>query len=163
MNNPVNTSSQIIKYALYLEYDGECFYERTKMRFKDMHIDHIIPKHLEGTKELEKLLKTLGLPKDFNLNSIYNLVPCRPNTNQVKNKNIYPDEFLAHCINMRTKVKADKIKERIEKITKEYKDDKNLAKLAAMLNEYDNKKKLEELYNSLSHEKITLYLTKSHL
>lgn len=153
MNNPVDPSSPIVKYALYLEYEGKCFYEGTPLRFKDMHIDHIIPKYLVGTEKLGKLLKKLGLPEDFNINSIYNLVPCRPNINQVKNKNLYPDKFLSHCINVETKLKANKIRERIKKITKDYKDDKNLAKLTAMLNEYDNKKKLEELYNVLSQEK----------
>lgn len=153
MNNPVKPDNPIVRYALYLEYECKCFYEGTPLRFQDMHIDHIIPKCLEGTEELEKKLKTLGLPEDFNINSIYNLVPCRSNINQVKNKNLYPDKFLSHCINMETKLKADKIRDRIEKLTKEYKDDKNLAKLTAMLNEYDNEKKLEELYNALSQEK----------
>lgn len=153
MNVSVDISNPIVRAALYIEYDGKCFYEGLPIRFQDIHIDHIIPKYLEGSEELIKKLKTLGLPEDFNINSIYNLVPCRPNINQVKNKKEYPDEFLAHCIHMRTTMKAEKIKDRIKKLTDEYKSDKNLAKLTAMLNEYNNKKKLEELYNTLSREK----------
>lgn len=153
MNGYVDISNPIVRAALYIEHDGKCFYEGLPIRFQDIQIDHIIPKYLEGSEELIKKLKTLGLPEDFNINSIYNLVPCRPNINQVKNKKEYPDEFLAHCIHMRTTMKAEKIKDRIKKLTTEYKSDKKLAKLTSMLNEYNNKKKLEELYNTLSREK----------
>ena len=152
MENPVQKEKPIVRAALYLEYDGKCFYEGLPIRFQDMHIDHIIPEYLDGTEELKSILKILGLPDNFNINSIYNLVPCSPNTNQVKNKKQYPIDYLSHCINMRTKMKATKIMERIKQLTEEYKSDKNLAKLTAKLNEYNDKKKLEELYNALSRE-----------
>lgn len=153
MENSDDKSNLIVRAALYLEYEGKCFYEGLPIRFQDMHVDHIIPECLKGTDELKQIIKKLGLPANFNINSIYNLVPCNPNINQVKNKKEYPVEFLSHCINMRTKLKADKIKERIKKLTDEYKADKKLAKLTVMLNEYNNKEKLEELYNTLSREK----------
>ncbi|WP_199882981.1 HNH endonuclease [Clostridium beijerinckii] len=153
MENPVDKSNLIVRAALYLEYEGKCFYEGLPIRFQDMHVDHVIPEYLEGTDELKKIIKILGLPENFNINSVYNLVSCSPNVNQVKNKKEYPVEFLSHCINMRTKPKAEKIKERVKKLTDEYKADKKLAKLTAMLNEYNNKEKLEELYNTLSREK----------
>ncbi|MFT8352375.1 HNH endonuclease [Clostridium saccharoperbutylacetonicum] len=153
MENSVDKSNLIVRAALYLEYEGKCFYEGLPIRFQDMHVDHIIPEYLEGTDEFKKIIKTLGLPENFNINSVYNLVPCNPNVNQVKNKTEYPVEFLSHCINIRTKPKAEKIKERVKKLKDEYKADKKLAKLTAMLNEYDNKEKLEELYNTLSREK----------
>ncbi|MFR1906935.1 MAG: HNH endonuclease [Clostridium neonatale] len=153
MENSVDKSNLIVRAALYLEYEGKCFYEGLPIRFQDMHIDHIIPEYLNDTDELKEKIKILGLPENFNLNSIYNLVPCSPNVNQVKNKKEYPIEFLSHCINMRTKPKVEKIKDRIKKLTDEYQSDKKLAKLTVMLNEYNNKEKLEELYNILSREK----------
>ncbi|EEM85155.1 HNH endonuclease [Bacillus thuringiensis] len=47
MNNSVNKNNKIIRAALFLEYDGKCFYEGLPIRFQDMHIDHIIPTDTE--------------------------------------------------------------------------------------------------------------------
>ncbi len=152
MENSVSKENPIVRAAIYLEYDGKCFYEGLPIRFQGMHIDHVIPEYLEGTKELKNILEELGLPDNFNINSLYNLVPCSPNCNQVKNKKQYPVEFLSHCIHMRIKTKVEKIKNRIIRLTKEYKSDRDLAKLIAKLNEYSDRKKLEELYNILSRE-----------
>ncbi|WP_373367157.1 HNH endonuclease [Alkalicoccobacillus gibsonii] len=92
-----NKQDNLIRAALFLEYKGECFYEGKTLRFNKMHIDHIIP---EATSEqrLKEIINILGLPDDFNINSLYNLVPCNPNINQIKNKNEYPIKFLGHCI-----------------------------------------------------------------
>lgn len=153
MNNSLNKNNKIIRAALFLEYDGKCFYEGLPIRFQDMHIDHIIPTDTEKNGDLDDLLKKLALPTDFNLNSLYNLVPCSPHVNQVKNKKQYPPEYLAHCIYQKTASKVLEIKNRIEKLKKEHALDKDLARLTARLNNFSNKKELEELYNSLSNEK----------
>jgi hypothetical protein len=153
LNNYVNKDNTIVRAAIYLEYNGTCFYEGLPLRFKDMHIDHIIPEYLENTDDLKLIVNRLGLPIDFSLNSLYNLVPCNPNVNQVKNKKQYPIEFLSHCIHMRTSTIVKKIKDRILVLSEEHKSDRNLARLYSRLSEFSDKKKLEELYNSLSNEK----------
>ncbi|WP_252195711.1 HNH endonuclease [Bacillus mycoides] len=153
MNNSVNKNNKIIRAALFLEYDGKCFYEGLPIRFQDMHIDHIIPTDTEKNGDLDDLLKKLALPTGFNLNILYNLVPCSPHVNQVKNKKQYPPEYLAHCIYQKTASKVVEIKNRIEKLKKEHALDKDLARLTARLNNFSNNKELEELYNSLSNEK----------
>lgn len=145
-------NKDIVRAALFLEYEGNCFYEGMKIRFNDMHIDHIIPKSIseDGLKEI---ISSLGLPEDFNVNSLYNLVPCSPNVNQVKNKNQYPTKFLGHCIFDGTLKKVEGVKKRIEQLSNEFKSDKDIAKLIARLNIADNKRELENIYNALSKEK----------
>jgi hypothetical protein len=152
MNKPVNKNDKIIRAALFLEYDGKCFYTGLPLRFQDMHIDHIIPVDKKN-KDLEILLNELALPVDFSLDSLYNLVPCVPNANQVKNKKQYPPRYLAHCIYMNTAPKIESLRKRIEIFKKEYELDKNLARLTAKLNNFNDKKELEKLYNYLSNEK----------
>ncbi|SEG75543.1 HNH endonuclease [Paenibacillus sp. UNC499MF] len=152
MNINYSKDNDIVRAALYLEYGGKCFYEGLPLRFKEMHIDHIIPESINN-EELQGIISELSLPIDFKINSLYNLVPCFPNVNQVKNKNQYPHKFLGHCIYDGTAKKVEGVKKRIEQLSKEYKNDKELAKLIARLNISENKKDLEELYNALSKEK----------
>lgn len=152
MNNRYSKKNDILRAALYLEYEGNCFYEGLKIRFNDMHIDHIIPESI-SEEVLQDIISSLGLPKDFNVNSLYNLVPCSPNVNQVKNKNQYPIKFLGHCIFNETSKKVEGVKKRIDQLSKEFKSDKDVAKLIARLNISDNKRELENIYNALSKEK----------
>lgn len=153
MNESYNKSDIKLRVALFEEYDGRCFYEGTPIRFKDMHIDHIIPKSIKDREMLETIGKELGLPHDFNVNSLYNLVPCSPNSNLCKNKSVYPIHYLEKLILDTSSKKVGKIKQRIQNLSQNYKDDKQFTKLLARLREYDNKEKLEELYNELANEK----------
>lgn len=154
MNVIYSKDNDIVRAALYLEYEGKCFYEGLPLRFKNMHIDHIIPESIDN-QALCGIITELGLSEDFNINSLYNLVPCSPNVNQVKNKNQYPIKFLGHCIYDGTSKKVEGVKKRIEQLSKEYKSDKELAKLIARLNliVFGDKKDFEDVYNALSKEK----------
>ncbi|MFC9709279.1 hypothetical protein ACFTRD_14130 [Paenibacillus sp. NPDC056933] len=152
MNNKYSKNNDIVRAALYLEYEGNCFYEGMRIRFNDMHIDHIIPESI-SKESLQDIISCLGLPEDFNVNSLYNLVPCSPNVNQVKNKNQYPTNFLGHCIFNETSKKVEGVKKRIDQLSKEFKSDKDVARLIARLNISDNKRELENVYNALSKEK----------
>lgn|GEM_PF-4295190 len=152
LNNKYYKNNDIVRAALFQEYEGNCFYEGMKIRFNDMHIDHIIPESI-SKENLKAIISSLGLPEDFNVNSLYNLVPCSPNVNQVKNKNQYPIKFLGHCIFDGTLKKVEGVKKRIEQLSKEYNSDKDIAKLIARLNIADNKRELENVYNALSKEK----------
>ena len=57
MENSVDKSNLIVRAALYLEYEGKCFYEGLPIRFQDMHIDHIIPEYLNDTDEFKEKIK----------------------------------------------------------------------------------------------------------
>ena len=152
MNNSYNKNNDIVRAALFYEYEGKCFYSNEPLRYKEMHIDHIIPQGL-SKEEFKKVISILGLPEDFNVNSLYNLVPCNPNVNEVKNKNIYPETFLGHCIYDKTSKKVDKVKSRIEQLKKDKNIDKALAKLVAIVEGAIGKEELERIYDSISNEK----------
>ncbi|MFA1739918.1 HNH endonuclease [Lysinibacillus fusiformis] len=152
MNYKYNKKNDIVRAALFYEYEGKCFYSNEPLRYKEMHIDHIIPQGLTNEK-FKEIISTLGLPEDFNINSLYNLVPCNPNVNEVKNKNTYPKAFLGHCIYDKTTKKVDKVKNRIEQLKKDKNIDKAIAKLVATAEGSIGKEELERIYDSISNEK----------
>lgn len=152
MNGKYNKKNDIVRAALFYEYEGKCFYSNEPLRYKEMHIDHIIPQGLTNEK-IKGIISVLGLPEDFNINSLYNLVPCNPNVNEVKNKNTYPEAFLGHCIYDKTTKKVDKVKNRIEQLKIDKNIDKAIAKLVATAEGSIGKEELERIYDSISNEK----------
>lgn len=152
VNYGYSKKDDIVRAALFYEYEGKCFYSNEPLRYKEMHIDHVIPQGLTK-EEFQHVISILGLPEDFNINSLYNLVPCNPNVNEVKNKNIYPETFLGHCIYDKTTKKVDKVKHRIERLKKDKNIDKAIAKLVATAEGSIGKEELERIYDSISNEK----------
>ncbi|MEY9971842.1 hypothetical protein ABH966_002215 [Lysinibacillus sp. RC46] len=152
MNYKYNKNNDIVRAALFHEYEGKCFYSNEQLRYKEMHIDHIIPQDISKEK-FGKIVSILGLPEDFNINSLYNLVPCNPNVNQVKNKDLYPEAFLGHCIYDKSSKKVDKVKYRIEQLKKDKNIDKAIARLVAIAEGSITKEELERIYDSISNEK----------
>ncbi|MFR8869150.1 HNH endonuclease [Paraclostridium sordellii] len=151
MNYDYNKHRDLIRSALFIAYDGKCFYSGEPLRFKEMHIDHIIPKSIDNEKYI-KIIKLLGLGSEFNINGLYNLVPCKPSINKAKNNDIYNIEFLIHCIRIRTSKNISKIERIIDKLKKDKDIDKSIAKL---LNIVDNDIKtddLEYIYDAISRE-----------
>ncbi|MGD0032153.1 hypothetical protein SLT67_12385 [Paenibacillus illinoisensis] len=147
-----NKQDLFLRAALYHVYEGRCFYERVPIRFKDMHVDHIIPESITDKGEISRITKQLGLPELFDANALYNLVPCSPHENLSKNDDLYNIDYLKKLILDKSLPKVQSIKNKIENFKKEYNDDKKKSKLLAFLSEYDNKEKLEELYNQLANE-----------
>lgn len=47
--------SKIDRKQVYDKYDGYCAYCGDKISIKDMQVDHIIPKRINGTDDLENL------------------------------------------------------------------------------------------------------------
>ncbi|MHA6529327.1 HNH endonuclease [Paenibacillus sp. BAC0078] len=152
MHESFDKNKFLVRAALFIVYEGRCYYDGLPIRFKDMHIDHIIPEFIND-KDLEKITKDFEFTENFNVNSLYNLVPCSPNANLSKNKNVYPLTYLEKRILDKSINKVQEIKNKIEQLASEYKDDRQFIKLSARLREYDTKEKLEELYNQLANEK----------
>ena len=49
-------SDPIVRKAIYVAYNGQCFYTGRQVKFEDMHIDHIIPKSKGGTSTLDNFV-----------------------------------------------------------------------------------------------------------
>ncbi|KKM04724.1 hypothetical protein LCGC14_1761400, partial [marine sediment metagenome] len=69
-----NPSDIFARSTVWNAYNKRCFYCREFIYFKEMEIDHVIPKSLGKEKAIEEY----GLGPDFELDSYFNLVPtCR--------------------------------------------------------------------------------------
>lgn len=67
---PANDKHIADRYAFFLAYDRVCAYCREPLRFDDFEIEHIVPRRLsEDSVEWQRVLQTLGLPEDFDVES----------------------------------------------------------------------------------------------
>lgn len=83
-----------LRLAIYEAYEGKCFYSREPVSYIDFEVDHIIPESQES--DIENIKERLGLDDDFHINSIENLVPCRPGINLRKSGRMFPDNMLLY-------------------------------------------------------------------
>jgi len=68
------------RQAVFNVHGSRCYLCNDLLTMKTVEIDHIIPESLEQQPEqLAKILKSLGCPDDFKVNSFENWMPaCRP-------------------------------------------------------------------------------------
>ena len=83
---------ELYRLAIYNAYKGKCFYTDEPIAYQDFEVDHIIPESMAS--EIEDINKRLHLGDDFHINSIDNLVPCRPGVNIRKNNKMFSDNTL---------------------------------------------------------------------
>jgi 5-methylcytosine-specific restriction endonuclease McrA len=79
--------SDATRFAIYTKWPQKCVWCQEPVAYRDVEIDHMIPKSLadasaddaaERAKELEELIRLHGLPADFDVHSEENLAPsCR--------------------------------------------------------------------------------------
>jgi hypothetical protein len=83
----VDTSSIAFRYAFYMAYSCKCQYSDEVMKFSEMELDHIIPKYLKNKREeLLQIIKNLNLPEEFDVESVYNILPVKTSLNRKKGK-----------------------------------------------------------------------------
>jgi hypothetical protein len=77
--------SAILREAIWIAHSKRCAYTHELVDLASMHVDHIIPEHL-ATKpdEFAAVRATLGLPADFELFGLENLLPAKPGANLQK-------------------------------------------------------------------------------
>lgn len=68
--------------AIYEAYAKKCFYCGQHIDWDNLEIDHLIA---EKTHDLKQLLKDYGLPEDYDINDLTNLVPAHSFCNNRKN------------------------------------------------------------------------------
>ena len=79
--------------AFWDAYDRKCAYTGEVLDLDAMHIDHVIPESLlDDRPALDKLLTELGLPADFDIRGVGNLVVARTRRNLQKS-----DVLLSHA------------------------------------------------------------------
>ncbi len=73
-----------LKTAMWECHNRRCFYSRKRLDFDIMELDHIVSRKNRSPEQLRTLLKQLGRSEDFELDSVFNLVPCHPTENRRK-------------------------------------------------------------------------------
>lgn len=82
--------TNIERHAVFTVHGEKCYMCGNPIDLMSMHVDHIIPeKLLDDLPELNKILKSFGLPKDFELNSPANWLPSCASCNMKKGGRIF--------------------------------------------------------------------------
>ena len=153
----VDKNNQYVRRAIWEIHNRHCCYTGYPLDYTDMHLDHIIPESYERRKdELAKIINNCGLDDDFELNSLYNLVPISSYANRRKSDMIFDVTTMLIYLNL-AKMYAPRIQERIEKLKRTVNYDKNISMVKAYYDGEDDSKKrkqiLENIISFVSDEK----------
>ena len=75
----------VLREAMWIAHSKKCAYTHELIDLASMHVDHIIPESLAAKPEaLAEIRSRLGLPDDFNLLGLENLLPAKPGANLQK-------------------------------------------------------------------------------
>lgn len=80
-----------VRMAIWKVYNGKDYYKSEPIKFREMEIDHIIPKDYFkeiNSQKLKKLLYDLGLSSDFQCDDLLNYVPTTRASNIQKTNEI---------------------------------------------------------------------------
>ena len=139
---------ELYRLAIYNAYKGKCFYTDEPIAYQDFEVDHIIPESMAS--EIEDINKRLHLGDDFHINSIENLVPCRPGVNIRKNNKMFSDNTLLLYFE-KTKAMKQTVVELHDKYKEKRQQDKGYKAIDLILSSSPNR--LDEL-NDYIHKKV---------
>ena len=83
------------RLALWNANQRKCFYCAEPVFYRDLEIDHIVPEKTT-VEQLMELRSRIGLPTDFALNSLYNLVPTHHGCNNRKGGVMMDDQVIIY-------------------------------------------------------------------
>lgn len=83
-----------VRAGLWRAYERRCFFCKARVEFADLEIDHLLPESLANDQLLRELLCRLGLPLDFDLCCLRNLVPTHAHCNRRKSDLQFSDSSL---------------------------------------------------------------------
>lgn len=93
------TLGGVERIALWMAYSRACAYCGELIPLRDLEIDHIIPVSLEEhPEELNRLKGELGLPSEFTLNSLNNLLPTHGRCNLRKTDQIFESSRIRYFL-----------------------------------------------------------------
>ncbi len=153
----VDKNNQYVRLAIWEVYNRRCFYTGEPLKFIDMQLDHIIPESYARKKDdLKRIIKKCGLYDEFELDSLYNLVPTSSYENRRKSDKELNTKAMLYYLNL-AKDSVPKIQEKIEKLKRTANIGKNISMLKAHVNEENDSKKrkqiLEDIFSFVSDEK----------
>lgn len=81
----VDVKDELVRQAIWEVYNHKCFYTGNPLKYSDMELDHIIAASYRNRPDkLKKALCECGFENDFELDSLYNLVPTSKYENRRK-------------------------------------------------------------------------------
>ncbi|GIO56910.1 HNH endonuclease [Paenibacillus cineris] len=139
-----------LRRAIWKAYHKKCFYCGEDVSWRELHIDHFIPRHLDSDLKRE-ILSDLKLDVDFEFNSLKNLVPSHSSCNTGRKGKLVPKSInIVAGTLLITENQIPKILEIKEKLDLEEKYDENIAQMVAHIEKgYVTP---EELYDHLSQD-----------
>ncbi|SFM20946.1 HNH endonuclease [Paenibacillus sp. 1_12] len=144
-------SESSLRSALLDVYNYKCFYTGMPVDFDDLNVDHIIPESLNNKKkDLKDYLSKVGLDEDFNLNSLYNLVPAKMRINRDKSDDLFEEDYAKYLLN-RAKLNAEKVLEKYKNFKSKKITTKTLEAIRSGIHE-KGVGNAEEYYNFLANE-----------
>lgn len=95
------------RFAVYVTHGEKCYLGGEPLDLQSMVVDHIIPESLgQKPHELSDILRLLGLPETFGLNSFENWMPACGSCNRKKQDSVFDPVPLVLITLRRAKAKA---------------------------------------------------------
>lgn len=145
----VDKNNEFVRQAIWEVYNKRCFYTGKPLDYIDMQLDHIIPEsYTRKENELERIIKDCQLDDEFEINSLFNLVPTNRYENRRKSDKEHEINAILHYLNL-VKSNVPKVQNRIEKLKKSLDFDKNISMVKAFVNDENDSEKREQLLESI--------------
>jgi hypothetical protein len=104
--------SAVERWAVYTVHGEKCYMCPKPLDLRSMQVDHIVPESLLGEPEaLARVLKSLGLPSDFEINDYGNWLPAHSDCNNFKRATPFEPSPLIQMLLQKTKEKAERVAE----------------------------------------------------
>lgn len=110
------------RYAIWKAYGQRCFYCCENIRYREFEVDHIIPQTLAGV-ELQQILEASGLPQDWNIQNLENLVAACSMCNRKKSDRLSSPRQMI-LLTTGAKAHVPIVEALIERYTREDRSDK---------------------------------------
>lgn len=156
--NKVNKKDEFIRRSIWEIYNSRCFYTGKPLDYADLELDHIIPESYKNRKDdLKRVIEECGLPDDFELDSLFNLVPTNKYENRRKSDKELSLSAKLHYLGL-ARDNVSVIEQRIEELKKSRNFDKNISMVKIHIDGEKNEKKreaiIENIINFVSNEDI---------
>ena len=104
-----------IRAAIWRAHEKRCIYCTELLSFADLDVDHIIPSHLKDKpKKLFDILYNYGLNKNFDIDSLSNLVPSHRSCNLQKTGQVLPKNRALHFLSIAEEKSSKALKIELE-------------------------------------------------
>lgn len=141
----MNLNDQFLRLAIYEIYNGRCFYTGNPLEYSNMELDHIIPRRYKDQPiELERIINEYNLDKDFQVDSLLNLVPTTKYNNRRKGDKEFNPKDVLFFISF-TREKAPLIQKKMMDLKKTRNYEKHLSLLKTQVDEVKDEKLREKL------------------